>query len=139
VRRYLDMFPAARYFIVGFGTNDLGMGYDVETTSREIIEHLAEMVAAIRAASRRPILFNVPHVKESAFSQSLATAAHADRDYHNGQLTAYCLAESIPLADVCSALGDDHFGDPVHPNEQGARQIAEAVFDVLCTAIADET
>ena len=33
VRDYLDLFPNARYFVVGYGTNDLGMWPQVERTS----------------------------------------------------------------------------------------------------------
>ena len=33
VRDYLDLFPNARYFVVGYGTNDLGMWPQVEWTS----------------------------------------------------------------------------------------------------------
>ena len=41
VRDYLDLFPNARYFVVGYGTNDLGMWPQVERTSPRIIENLA--------------------------------------------------------------------------------------------------
>ena len=36
------------------------------------------------------------------------------------------------LGDICSQLQDEHLGDEVHPNEAGAKIIAEAVFKVLC-------
>ena len=42
VRDYLDLFPNARYFVVGYGTNDLGMWPQVERTSPRIIENLAQ-------------------------------------------------------------------------------------------------
>ena len=48
VRDYLDLFPNARYFVVGYGTNDLGMWPQVERTSPRIIENLDRMVRAIR-------------------------------------------------------------------------------------------
>jgi lysophospholipase L1-like esterase len=35
------------------------------------------------------------------------------------------------LADICSLLHDEHFGDALHPNGNGAKIIAEAVFQVL--------
>jgi lysophospholipase L1-like esterase len=43
---------------------------------------------------------------------------------------------AIPLADICCLLrvghfGDGHFGDELHPNDRGAKIIAEAVFQVL--------
>ena len=40
VRDYLDLFPNARYFVVGYGTNDLGMWPEVERTSPRIIGNL---------------------------------------------------------------------------------------------------
>ena len=50
VRDYLELFPNARYFVVGYGTNDLGMWPEVERTSPRIIENLDRMVRAIRRA-----------------------------------------------------------------------------------------
>ena len=54
VRDYLELFPNARYFVVGYGTNDLGMWPEVERTSPRIIENLDGMVRAIREGGRRP-------------------------------------------------------------------------------------
>ena len=96
------------------------------------------IVKAVGEHGKQPILFNVPYVRESMFPPHVAAAAHADRDCHNGRLAEYCRSEMVPLADICSVLADDHFGDPVHPNEQGARQIAETVFEVLSAAMAAE-
>ena len=70
VRDYLDLFPNARYFIIGFGTNDLGMWPDTERTSQRIIENLAQMVDAVRGKGKQPILFNVPYANEAMFSPS---------------------------------------------------------------------
>ena len=67
VRDYLDLFPNARYFVVGYGTNDLGMWSPVERTSPMIIENLDRMVRAIRDGGRLPILLNVPYANESMF------------------------------------------------------------------------
>jgi hypothetical protein len=50
--------PNARYFVVGYGTNDLGMWPDVEETSPRIIGILDGMVRAIRDGGRQPILLN---------------------------------------------------------------------------------
>ena len=67
VRDYLELFPNARYFVVGYGTNDLGMWPEVERTSPRIIENLDGMVRAIREGGRQPMLLNVPHANESMF------------------------------------------------------------------------
>ncbi len=131
VRDYLELFPNARYFVVGYGTNDLGMWPDVEATSRRIIENLDRMVAAIRNQGREPILFNVPYANESLFPEAVAQELHEHRDYHNGHLRRYCEQQRIPLADICSHLVDEHFADELHPNETGARVIAEQVYRAL--------
>ena len=58
-------------------------------------------------------------------------ATHAKRDFHNPRLKSFCDEHGIPLADICSLLRDEHFGDELHPNDRGAKIIAEAVFQVL--------
>jgi lysophospholipase L1-like esterase len=131
VRDYLDLFPNARYFIVGFGTNDLGMWPDTVQTSQRIIENLAHMVDAVSGRGKQSILFNVPYANESMFSPRIARELHEKRDYHNARLKEFCDRHGIRLADICSRLGDGHFGDELHPNEAGARIIAEVVFQVL--------
>jgi lysophospholipase L1-like esterase len=131
VREYLELFPGARYFIVGYGTNDLGMWPDVERTSKRIIENLDQMVKAIRGRAKTPILLNVPYANESLFPQSMAEDLHGKRDYHNEQLRGYCGQSQIPLVDICSHLRDEHFADELHPNGKGAEVIAEQVFQVL--------
>jgi len=131
VRRYLDLFPKSRCFIIGFGTNDLGTWPDLESTSRRIIENLERMVQAVRAQTKSVILFNVPYVNESRFPPHIARDAHQKRDYHNQRLAEYCRQVEVPLADICSCLRDQHFGDELHPNEAGARIIAASVFEIL--------
>jgi lysophospholipase L1-like esterase len=131
VRDYLDLFPNARCFVIGMGTNDLGTAPRTEATSRRIIGNLDRMVQTVEARGRRPILFNVPHVNESMFPPRIASEVHAKRDYHNPQLKAYCDEHGIPLADICSRLRDEHFADELHPNGAGARIIAHEVHRVL--------
>jgi lysophospholipase L1-like esterase len=46
VKDYLRLFPSARFFVVGYGTNDLGMWSEVERTSHRILENLNRMVRA---------------------------------------------------------------------------------------------
>jgi lysophospholipase L1-like esterase len=53
------------------------------------------------------------------------------RDDHNPRLKASCEEHGIPIADICCLLRDEHFGDELHPNDRGARIIAEAVFRLL--------
>jgi len=135
VQRYLELFPNSRYFIVAFGTNDLGTWPDLESTSRRIIENLNRMVRAVRADGKQPMLFNVPYANEAMFPSHIARDTHNKRDYHNGRLSADCQENEVPLADICSQLRDEHFGDELHPNEAGAKIIAQQVFEVLSTVV----
>ena len=47
VQDYLELFPNARYFVFGMGTNDLGMWPDTTATSKRIIDNLGEMVQLV--------------------------------------------------------------------------------------------
>jgi lysophospholipase L1-like esterase len=80
VRNYLALFPNARYFVVGYGTNDLGMWPQVERTRPRIIENHDRMVQAIRDGGGRPILLNVPHANESLFPRGDGERLHLIRD-----------------------------------------------------------
>jgi lysophospholipase L1-like esterase len=131
VRDYLGLFPNARYFVVGYGTNDLGMWPEVERTSPRIVENLGLMAGSIRKSGRTPILLNVPDANGAMFPPEVAGELRRKRDYHNQRLMGYCREHQIPLVDVRSKLRDEHFADNLHPNEVGARIIAEEVFRVL--------
>ena len=131
VRDYLDLFPNARYFIIGMGTNDLGTWPDTESTSRRIIANVGRMAQMVLDRGKQPILFNVPHANEAMFPPRFASEIHGKRDFHNPRLKTFCEEHGIPLADICGLLRDEHFGDELHPNDQGAKIIAEAVFQVL--------
>ena len=67
------------------------------------------------------------------FPRHIAKDTHEKRDYHNERLREYCQRNEVPLADICSHLRDEHLGDELHPNEAGARIIAERVFAVLAS------
>jgi lysophospholipase L1-like esterase len=131
IQNYLELFPNARLFVVGYGTNDLGMWPEVEQTSPRIIENLDSMVRAIRDGARQPMLLNVPPANESMFFQSMVEDLRRMRHYHNERLAGYCQKNGVPLVDIASVLRDEHFGDELHPNDEGAQLIAEAVFRVL--------
>jgi lysophospholipase L1-like esterase len=51
-----------------------------------------------------------------------------------GCAESVCDEHGSPLADICSRLHDEHFGDNLHPNAEGAKIIAEQVFAVLRSA-----
>jgi lysophospholipase L1-like esterase len=131
VEDYLGLFPNAHYFVVGYGTNDLGMWPEVERTSPWIIRNLDGMVRAIQDAGRQPMLLNVPYANESMFPRGVAEDLHRQRDYHNDRLRTYCLENQVPLVDIASKLRDEHLADEWHPNESGAQVIAMEVFQVL--------
>jgi lysophospholipase L1-like esterase len=131
VRDYLGLFPNARLYVVGYGTNDLGMWPDVERTSPRIIGNLDGMVRAVRDGGRQPVLLNVPNANESMFPRRVAEDLHRKRDHHNDRLRAYCRENGVPLVEIGSVLRDEHFGDELHPNDEGTRLIAREVFLVL--------
>ncbi|RPJ08257.1 MAG: SGNH/GDSL hydrolase family protein, partial [Deltaproteobacteria bacterium] len=116
VRDYLDLFPNARYFVIGMGTNDLGTWPDTVTTSRRIIGNLARMAQMVLDQGKQPILFNVPNANETMFPPRIAREIHAKRDFHNPRLKSFCDEHGILLADICSRLHDKHVGDELHPN-----------------------
>jgi lysophospholipase L1-like esterase len=131
VQDYLSLFPNARYFVIGYGTNDLGMWPEVERTSLRIVNNLGVMAGTVREGGRTPILLNVPDANGSMFCPGDAEELRRKRDYHNERLLGYCRAHQIPLVDIRSKLRDEHFADYLHPNEVGAKIIAEEVFRTL--------
>jgi lysophospholipase L1-like esterase len=131
VQDYLSLFPNARYFVIGYGTNDLGMWPEVERISPQIVENLGLMVGSVRESGRTPILLNVPDANGAMFPPEVAEELRHKRDYHNERLLGYCREHQIPLVDVRSKLRQDHFADNLHPNEVGAKIIAEEVFRTL--------
>ncbi len=131
VRDYLELFPNARYFVFGMGTNDLGMWPDTEETSNGIIDNLHTMLHILRNSGKQPVLFNVPNVNEAMFPSHVAKNLREKRDYHNARLKEFCGEQGIPLADIFTRLKDEHFADELHPNAAGAKIIAEEVFKVL--------
>jgi lysophospholipase L1-like esterase len=131
VADYLDLFPNARYFVIGMGTNDLGTWPDTAATSKRIIGNLGKMVQAVQDQGKQPILFDVPNANEAMFLPYVVRELREKRDYHNARLKEFCGEQGIPLADIYSRLHDEHFADELHPNDEGAKIIAEAVFEVL--------
>jgi lysophospholipase L1-like esterase len=131
VQDYLGLFPNARYFVFGMGTNDLGIWPDTEATSKRIIENLGKMVRAVQNRGKQPVLFNVPNANEAVLPPDVAKELREKRDYHNARLKEFCTANRIPVADICCCLRAEHFADELHPNAEGARIIAEEVFKVL--------
>lgn len=127
----LGLFPNARVVVIGYGTNDLGMWPDVERTSPRIVANVDLMVRAVRDAGRRPLLVNVPQANEAMFAPRVARDLRRGRDVHNAALAAYCEEHEVPLADIAARLRDEHLGDELHPNDDGAAVIAGAVYESL--------
>lgn len=131
VRDYLGLFPNARYVVIGYGTNDLGRWPEAEVTSPLVVENVGLMAGSVREGGRTPILLNVPDANGSMFAPEVARGLRGTRDFHNDRLEVYCREHRIPPVDVRSKLRDVHLADSLHPNEEGARIIAEEVFRVL--------
>jgi lysophospholipase L1-like esterase len=131
VRDYLELFPNARYFVFGMGTNDLGSWPDTAATSKKIIGNLGKMLQAVQRQGKKAVLFNVPNANEAMFPSFIVKELREKRDYHNVRLKEFCGEQGIPLADIYSKLKDEHFADELHPNAEGAKIIAGEVFKVL--------
>jgi lysophospholipase L1-like esterase len=132
-QQYLESFPRAQRFVIAFGTNDLAqvMEADIEAASARIIHNLAEAMELVRAQGKQVLCFNVPQLNSDCFGRATATLSRRLRAYHNTRLAEFCTAQGIPLADVCAKLENEHFADCLHPNETGARLIAEAVCALI--------
>ena len=131
VTDYLALFPNSRYFVIGMGTNDLGTWPDTAATSKKIIDNLGQMVQLVMDQGKKAVLFNVPNANEAMFPPYVVRELREKRDYHNVRLKEFCGEQGIPLADIFSRLHDEHFADKLHPNDEGAKIIAEEVFEVL--------
>ena len=64
VRDYLDLFPNARYFIIGMGTNDLGTWPDTEAVSKPGVEHMgsSSQATAVNSSPLRVQRMRLPVV-----------------------------------------------------------------------------
>ena len=138
VRDYLALFPNGRYFVFGMGTNDLGTWPDTAATSKRIIANLGKMLQAVHDQGKKAVLFNVPNANEAMFLPYVVRELREKRDYHNARLKAFCGEQGIPLADIFSRLHDEHFADELHPNDEGAKIIARAVYISLTTVCNPE-
>jgi lysophospholipase L1-like esterase len=129
----LRLFPNSTDFVLGFGTNDLCRVEETEIA--QVSEAtIANMSAAIRVAleaGKQVTVFNVPHLNAKLFGKGTVARSRRMREYHNGKLAAFCAALPVRLADVCSRLQDEHFADALHPNEAGAKLIAETIAAVM--------
>lgn len=134
VQDYLALFPKARYFVIGFGTNDLGTWPDTKATSKRIIGNLGRMVQVVQDQGKMAVLFNVPNANDAMFPSHIVEELCGKRRYHNARLEEFCEQQGIPLADICSRLHDEHFGDEFHPNDEGAKIIGEEVYHALSPA-----
>ena len=134
---YLRLFPNSAHFIIGFGTNDLSRldEDEVRELSPRIIDNLDAAIRLARAAGKKTMAFNVPHLNSGLFGKGTIARSRRIREYHNGNLATYCAANQVPLADICSRLKDEHFADGLHPNEAGTRLMAEVVHAVLTVAL----
>ena len=135
VRDYLKLFTTAKFFLLCYGANDLDDSDDHEATSSRIIANLAQMVQPVWKRGRQPIMLDVPDVNAKLFPADMLPAARAARSYHNARLKQFCQDLDIPLAVISGCLGDGHFGDACHPNTEGAKIIAEIVFEVLVRCV----
>ncbi|MBS3079279.1 SGNH/GDSL hydrolase family protein [Candidatus Pacearchaeota archaeon] len=129
-RKALELFPFSGYFIIGYGTNDIPTD-QIEIISPKVIRSLESAVKEIKQRDKRIILINVLNVNSRKFSKRGYANAVFQRQFHNSALREYATSNNIPLADICSVLRDEHFADAVHPNEEGAKLIAQEVAKLI--------
>lgn len=131
VRDYLVLFPNSRYFVLGYGGNDLDRWPEVGQTSPRIIENLDAMVGVVRDAGRTAVLLELTNADEPRLAPEEVRALRHAQPFHNESLARYCLDRDVPLVRLWGTLRAGHFDDPFHPNAEGAMVIADAVFRVL--------
>ena len=129
VEKYLKLFPNAKKYVIGFGTNDFAH-WDTTKVSEHIINNLKAMTSLIKEAGKKPLLINMPYLNESKIEADRVKITHEKRDYHNQKL-AEAFSGKVKIADICSKLKDKDFGDILHPNKLGAEVIAKEVFKYL--------
>jgi lysophospholipase L1-like esterase len=123
----LKQLPNSQIYVIGFGTNDLGMNNDHVRTSRYIISNLSAAIDTLTEAGKKVILLNVPQAKLIAFPEYTRRSITAKREYHNGRLMELGAGRGIPVVDIYTGMKDEYFGDNLHTNTAGAKFIAERV------------
>ena len=89
-RTFLELFPHSRYFVIGFGANDLGDAYsEIDKLSKEIVGNLDEAVDVVLKARRKPILLNVPHLGNAGITPYVAERHRERRDFFNRSLKLF--------------------------------------------------
>ncbi len=135
IKKCLKLFPNSRYFIIGYGGNDLAFGA-VEEKSQEITENLDIMVDLILEKDKKVIIINTPNVNPLKFpAPEEGEKENLKRNYHNPRLLKYFSKKGINIADIWSKLKPEHYEDTLHTNETGSRIIAKQVHDKLSEQI----
>ena len=139
VQDYLALFPNARYFVIGMGTNDLGTWPDTEATSKRIIGNLGKMVQAVQDRGQAGHPF-----QRAQRQRGHVPARPSPRNYARSGITTtrrlkeFCERARHPVGRHLLAADDEHFADELHPNAEGAKIIAKAVYMKLTTVYNPE-
>lgn len=113
---------APRLVLVELGGND----FLRRRPEQEVAEDLRAILRSVKAAGAQPVLVAVP-----AFSP-LAAAAGSLKD--STIYRSLAREESVPLVEAVFAdvLSDSKLrADPIHPNAQGYRRLADGIADAL--------
>jgi lysophospholipase L1-like esterase len=130
VKYCLERFSEAKYYVVGYGTNDLAQDNDVCVVSKQIVDSLERAINVLVRAEKKVVLFNVPYLNSTRLSTEEVRVTNSLRDYHNQKLVER-FSSRTEMVDICSYLKPEHFGDVLHPNESGAKLIASLVYAAL--------
>ena len=123
--------PTSKYFIVNFGTNDVADELSMPFHESGLIDNLKQAVALVKSNNKTPLQMNLYYLSYTTGERR--TIDRQLKDRYNYEIREYCLSSKIPLVDICSVIKPEHLldDDGVHPNEAGAKLIAQEVYKVL--------
>ena len=130
VRDYLDLFPNARYFIVGYGTNDLGMWPQVEWTSPGSSRTSPRWCGRPGTGGGR-LSFLTCRMRTSRCSRRVARGSAPHEGLPQRASDEHCLEERVRSSILLQGSGMSISPMSLHPNDEGAQEIATEVFRVL--------
>jgi lysophospholipase L1-like esterase len=121
-------YKTAKYFVILIGTNDICQNPNyIQNTTDTILVNIGNSVYDLRKENKIPILVNIPKMFFFPMSEQCNLAV----ELYNDRLESYCRRQKIKMADISSKLTGEHFADGVHPNEEGAKLIANNVYKTL--------
>jgi len=129
VKKAIGYLPNSQVYVLGFGTNDLGMNENPIRTTEEIEANLASAINYLKERHKFPVILSIPQAKLSDFPDFLRKVLTLKREYCNRELQTRCLKDNIPFIDIYKKMIESYLGDGLHPNEAGAEFIAKRILE----------